>query len=196
MSEQNTTDYDMTRRERLRRVALLSCSFARNFAYYRVGHDEYEGSPLLSPSHPHASFWRQANANFLDMCVLEWCKLFGDRRGEHYWGRIVSDAAVFEAALLSGLRIEQGVFQEQINAMRLYRNKFVAHLDSDATMHIPMLETAKSSVWFFHRHIIEHEAEAGDLAGLPDTVEKLDLGYRQCIAEARKIYRHALAQNG
>jgi hypothetical protein len=186
----------MTRREGLRRVALLSCSFARNLAYYRIGQDEHGGRPLLSGSHPHASFWRQANANFLDLCVLEWCKLFGDKRGEHYWGRIVSDAAAFGAALLRHMHMQREVFQEQIDAMRLYRDKFVAHLDSDATMHVPMLETAKASVWFYHRHIIEHEAAAGDLAGLPDTMEKLDRGYLQCIEEAREIYRGALAQNG
>ena len=68
---------------------------------------------MLSPSQRHASFWRQANANFLDMCVLEWCKLFGDPKGEHYWGRIVSDAAVFEMALLGHLQMQQEVFQEQ-----------------------------------------------------------------------------------
>ena len=67
----------LSRRDRLRRVALLCCAFARNVAFYRTGMAD-EAQPLLSQYHRAASFWRQVNSNFFDMAVLEWCKLFGD----------------------------------------------------------------------------------------------------------------------
>jgi hypothetical protein len=67
----------MTRRDLLRRVVLVCCSFGRNLAYYRVG-QEGAFSPLLGRSHPHASFWLQANSSFLYVTALEWCKLIGD----------------------------------------------------------------------------------------------------------------------
>jgi hypothetical protein len=77
----------MTDTERRRRVILLCCSFARNLAFYRA-RESGKARALLSASHPQASFWRQANGNFLDICVLEWCKLFGDKKGKHHWSRV------------------------------------------------------------------------------------------------------------
>lgn len=71
--------------------------------------------------------------------------------------------------------------------MRDYRNKFLAHLDSDAVMHIPLLDSAQASVRFYHR-IVVAEAQAGDLTGLPDTPEKLQLGYQQCVDEGTKLF--------
>ena len=156
----------MTRRERMRRVVLLCCSFTRNLAYYRAGQDA-RGRALLSASHPQASFWRQANANFIDVCVLEWCKLLGDRKAEHHWSRIVRDTAEFEAGLLQRLGVNAVAFQAQIDAMRRYRDKFVAHLDSLPVMDIPVLDAAQASVWFYHGYVAAHEVEAGDSAETP-----------------------------
>ena len=82
----------MTRRDRLRRAVIVCTSFVRNLAYYRACHGQH-GSPLLAEAHPQVSFWRQANANFLDVSVLEWCKLFGEPKGEHGWRLIVTDPA-------------------------------------------------------------------------------------------------------
>ena len=44
-------------------------------------------------------FWVTVNGNFVDQAVLEWCKLLGDKNGQHYWGKIVSDTARFEREL-------------------------------------------------------------------------------------------------
>jgi hypothetical protein len=40
-------------------------------------------------------FWVTMNVNFLDQAALEWCKLLSDKRGQHYWGNIVTDSAQF-----------------------------------------------------------------------------------------------------
>lgn len=45
-------------------------------------------------------FWVNTNGNFLDICVLEWCKLFGDKRGQHYWRKVITDQTAFLAGLL------------------------------------------------------------------------------------------------
>ena len=71
----------LTKRERWRRVVLLCCHFMRNLAYYRVGHP---GEPRPT----NREFWLTVNGNFIDQCALEWCKLFGDLRGEHAWPNI------------------------------------------------------------------------------------------------------------
>jgi hypothetical protein len=89
----------LTKRELCRRSVLLCVLFLRNLAYYRAGQGQ-QGRHLLDPSEPTVNFWRQANSNFIDMCVLDWCKLFADKQAVHHWRKIVSDPAKFEADLL------------------------------------------------------------------------------------------------
>ncbi|MDR3489795.1 MAG: hypothetical protein P4M05_33515 [Bradyrhizobium sp.] len=181
----------MTRKDRLRRVAIICADFARNLAYYRVGQSQ-SGSAFHDPSHPQASFWRQANANFLDLAVLEWCKILGERKGKHYWRRIVSDPRGFEEKMLLHLGMKAGEFSRVVETMREYRDTFVAHLDSSRIMNIPTLSAAHAAVCFYHEYVITHEALAGELEGLPHaTPGNLSSGYAQCLAEAEQVYRSA-----
>jgi hypothetical protein len=182
----------MSRRDRLRRVVILCRDFARNLAYYRAGQND-EHRLLLDTRHPGANFWRVANSNCIDVCVLEWCKLFADEKAKHHWRKIVTDPTSFQQTLLTHLGIDDAAFQEEINVMRRYRDKFVAHLDSERVMNLPMLDLAKQSVWFYHAHIVNHEANEGDLAGLP---MELDIGYAMAEDEANAVYRAGIAPHG
>jgi len=173
----------MSRRDRLRRVIILCRNFAVNLAYYRVGRRP-EHLPLQDYAQ-RGNFWRAANGNFIDMSVLEWCKLFADPQGKHHWNKIVSDPVGFKRELLNHLGIDEAAFQAEIEAMRKYRDKFLAHLDSENVMQIPVLDVAKNAVWFYHSYIVQHEAQPGDLDGLP---VELDHGYTQCEEEAHAIY--------
>ena len=136
----------ITRRDRLRRVIILCCRFGRNLAYYRVGHSlEYRS--LLDPKKTNcANFWITANSNFLDVCVLEWCKLLADKDEQHHWKRIVTNPIGFKISLLDDLKLDEAEFKEYINVMRAYRDRFVAHLDSENIMKIPKLDVAKKAV--------------------------------------------------
>jgi hypothetical protein len=87
------------------------------------------------------------------------------------------------------LGIDEVAFQKQIEVMRQYRNKFLAHLDSDEVANIPALDIAKKAVWFYHAYIVQHEAQPNDLEGFRFD---LDAGYAQCEREAKAIYE----QNG
>jgi hypothetical protein len=117
---------------------------------------------------------------------LEWCKLFGDRKAEHHWSKRVADLVTFERELYRKLSDSPAEFEMYRVELRRYRDKFIAHLDSDAVMHIPWLSKAQSSVWFYHNYVVQNEAQPGDLAGLPS---KLGSYYRQCADEANGIYR-------
>jgi hypothetical protein len=184
-------------RDRMRRVVLLCCAFARNVAFYRAAWTD-QAQPLLSKRHPEASFWRQVNGNFLDMAVLDWCKLFGDQKdtpyrrlGKHHWRRVVSDPEKFEARLLVQLNTNAEGIAALITKMRDYRDKFVAHLDDELTMYLPELDAAREAVTFYYRYIVECEAEPGELAGLPG-VHEFAHGDDQCTQEAVQIYRRNL----
>ncbi|HUN99017.1 MAG TPA: hypothetical protein VMU69_22650 [Bradyrhizobium sp.] len=178
----------LSNRDRLRRVVVLCASFVRNLAYYRAGQGPH-GRPLLNENVKHAGFWRQVNSDCIDVCVLDWCKLFAERQGEHHWRKIVTDPTVFEAALLAHVDLSASGFDAYIQQMKTYRNKFVAHLDQEKVMYIPDMLVAQRSVWFLHAHVVAREAKPSDLTGLP-TMD-VQLGYGECLSEAEEIFRFA-----
>jgi hypothetical protein len=151
----------LPKREQFRRVTLLCCHFVRNLAYHRAGKNS---SGQLKRA---GEFWITVHSNFLDCCVLEWCKLFVDTKngnpGEHRWDNVVADNVRFEAELFQHINKTQ--FQALISAMRTARNKFIAHLDDQNVEHTPHMDMAKDAVQFYHGYIVRNEAKPGDLTG-------------------------------
>jgi hypothetical protein len=174
----------MLRNERLRRVLMLCGSFVRNLAYYRAGWSE-EHRHLLGMN--NGDFWRVVNGNFIDTCVLEWCKLFGEKKGEFHWKKIVSNPVSFKAGLLLQAGLDEYAFNKEINTFRQYRDKWVAHLDTERTGFIPALEVAKKAVWFYYARV-KQEAESRELV---EFTRELDRAYEQCEREAKEVYRIA-----
>lgn len=188
LEELRDRSLSVNRIERLRRVIILCCYFIQNLAYYRAGWDERKVFTRRG-----SQFWITANGNFLDQCVLEWCKLFGDETGEHYWAKIVSDPASFENSLLSSLGVSTSEFKTYIEKIRRYRDKFVAHLDSDKVMNIPDLEIARKAVLFYQGYVLKEEAQVSDLLGpRPELNPCYDLIslYQNRMDEARAEYGH------
>jgi hypothetical protein len=171
----------LTKRERLRRVVLLCVHFARNLAYYRAGHGR-----LTKTSPP---FWITVDVNFIDMAVIEWCKLLGDRKeskqkGKHFWAKVVTNPSHFESDMLLHLGVTADQLAAYVDKMRAYRDKFLAHLDDLYVMDIPFLDEAQAAVEFYHRYVVQHEAAPGDLAGLPTDLADY---YNHCFREAKAI---------
>jgi hypothetical protein len=165
----------------------------RNLAYYRIG-KKFPAGWRTEPLYPDAGFWRAVNANFIDQCVLDWCKLFGDLRGQHHWHKIVHDKTAFEAALLKRLRTSPPRFDKYRVEMNHYRDKFVAHLDSELIMQIPHLMRAKWSIEFYYEYLVGQEVQVSDLAGLPKTVSEFRRGYTRCRTEATRVYKAGQAR--
>lgn len=136
------------------------------------------------------SFWSNANRNCMDHCVLEWCKLFADSKDKHCWRNVVSNPKDFNDSLLEQLGVTSSEFEDEIRTMRCYRDKFVAHLDSERTMNIPALELAYKSVAFYHAQLVS-EAAAADLQGLQLDFER---GYQEEMDEASSVYRSAIRE--
>ncbi|QDQ24937.1 hypothetical protein FNU76_00455 [Chitinimonas arctica] len=176
----------MTREKRLRRVAILCCHFLLNLAFYKSGYRN--GRPIFK-DRLKDPFWVAANNNFLDTCVLEWCKLFGDKRGKQYWGRhgIITDPVAFHDALLCAIGLTSNEFEDYIKGMQSYRDKFVAHLDLEETMEIPKLRIARKSVSFLYDYMLANENE-GDYFN--DARPKAVYFYREHRLQSRGIYVH------
>ena len=111
-------------------------------------------------------------------------------RAVHHWRKIVSDLAKFEADLLAHLDLTAEEFKQLIDTVRVYRNKFIAHLDELNEMTPPMLDLLAKAIWFYHAHIVTKEVQPGDLAGIPtDTPDKFNRGYDQCVREADAVFQ-------
>jgi hypothetical protein len=94
----------LSRDERRRRVILLCCGFIRNLAFHRAGLQDKVRDDLLNHHYrPEGEFWIQVHGNFLDACVLDWCKLFADLKGKHHWRRVVDNPDRFETDLRATL---------------------------------------------------------------------------------------------
>lgn len=180
------TDPPLTRDERLRRVAQLCVLFARNMAHYRAGFrdGQYSG--------PKSTFWITINNNSLDTAVLEWCKMFGDKNEHQYWGKVVSNPANFESALYKFVGMSKEEFATQIAVVRKYRDKFLAHLDSDRRMVPPRLDEMWVAALFYFREVLKNEMT-------PDEAKKVRLDlpdyYEECFTEARAFYAAAIGGN-
>lgn len=140
----------MTPRQRLRRVGILCCHCLRNLALYHGG---WKGAQLRVDD----MFWRSVNSNFIDVAVLEWCKLFADRKGKHHWRKVVSDPDTFRTCLFAKLRVPEAKFNAYVEEMRTLRDKFIAHLDEHETMYIPRLRIARQSAAYLYDYLRAHE---------------------------------------
>lgn len=168
----------MTREQHLRRMVLLCCHFARNFAYYRAG---WDGKTLRKST----DFWKTTNGNCIDLCVLEWYKLFGESRGDHHWSQVVSDPMSFEADLYAAVGIDAAGFEQYRLKVGKYRDKFVAHLNLEPTPRLPHLDPAWASVRFYHDHVVSKEARPEVLIGLPLDIDEYQVRHS---TEAAAVY--------
>lgn len=156
----------MTRRPLLRRVGILCCHFLRNLAFYKAG---WRNGELMAKD----QFLVNANGNFLDICVLEWCKLFRDAGGEHYWRKVITDQDSFFVALLQFLKLSRAEFEAYVKEMRTYRDKFVAHLDAEKVVHPPKLRTARKSVSFLYEYLLANEEVDACFHDVPPNASRL-----------------------
>jgi hypothetical protein len=164
--------------DRIRRTAKLCCHCIRNIAFYRAWHEL--GQPFRA-----SQFWINVNSNFLDVAVLEWCKLFADAKGKHHYGKVTEDPNHFRKALFTGLKIEQSDFEKYLETVRAYRDKFVAHLDNLSVMSIPHLDLAKDSTNFLYQSLLVQEAKKDTLLDAPPSLSDF---YDCMLAEGKKTY--------
>jgi hypothetical protein len=168
----------MNRRKRLRRVALLCIHFARNLAFYRAG--IVDGKLIRN-----SAFWKTLNFNFYDLSILEWCKLFADFRGKHYWGKIVRNKEDFESGLLSTLSTKRDDLDAYVDEVRRCRDKFIAHLDSDQIDYRPHMDLALKSAIYYYQFILRHENEEDNYLDFPKDLQQF---YDTCYREAKLEY--------
>lgn len=93
-------------------------------------------------------FWISVRNNFFNVAVLEWCKVFADKRSKYYYQSVMRQYYHKDFDINSEIGIVECRLSEAVKIVRHYRDKFVAHLDDEQTMHTPefcyMYECANS----------------------------------------------------
>ncbi len=162
---------------------LVCCHFLRNLAFYRAGW-HYDTDLQRRAHRTGDQFWVNANGNFLDISVLEWCKLFGEKKGKHRWSRIVSDPQ-FQQKLLQRLNLTEDQFDGYVKQMRDYRDWFIAHLDDERVMHPPRMRIARKSIAFLYDHLRQVEDTTNVLQDSRQSAEQF---YRFWFGQGRQEY--------
>jgi hypothetical protein len=138
----------MTDYQKIRRAGIICLHCLRNIALYQASYPDDLGIQ-------DDQFLVSANGNFLDIAVLEWCKIFGSVKEKHNWGRIVIDNNLFENGLHENIDCTKEEFTIYQDVMLTYRDKFVGHLDEENTMDIPDLTKAIKSTLYLYQHLLE-----------------------------------------
>ena len=162
---------------RPRRTALICYHFTRNLAYYRAGWRDKQ------PIFPNNDLWKNINSNFLDVAVLEWCKLFADKRARHSWRKVVVDSSSFLPQMLHDTEVSLPEWNSYLRRMRGYRDKFIAHLDNDSMMNIPDMNLAEFAVYYLF-DIVTAEQSSELFKDLPSDLRSYRDSCRTVAVEA------------
>lgn len=157
----------------------MCCHCVRNVAYYLAG---WADGGFVSDD----DFWRNANSNFLDIAVLEWCKIFAHWNGKHHWRKVVPAPDDFHFALIQGIAITEEEFSKRRDETKTYRDKFVAHLDATRMMQIPTLGVLVDSSVFLY-DLIRNEYQ-DFLVDAPDNLREF---YEQRLEHGQRAYSSA-----
>jgi hypothetical protein len=165
------------RQDRLRRTAILCAACLRNIAFYRAGWKRTQRPRFKGLLHG------TINCNFIDIAVVEWCKLFGETKEQHHWSQVIIDRdnrRGFKRGLLDELGCTAGEWNTYREALLRYRHTFIAHLDSHRYMHIPSLDKALASVTYYHSFLFRQENDGRTYGILPaNATEYYDFCYRE-----------------
>ena len=117
--------------------------------------------------------------------MLEWCKLFGDKRGKHNWRKVISDPEAFFQGLLENVGVTEVEFNDYTQEMCRYRDKFVAHLDSEEVMCIPTLTITLQSVSYLYDYLLVNEGEPSFFVGATKSASAF---YSLFLKEGKEAY--------
>jgi hypothetical protein len=163
----------------------IAMSCISNIAAYRANWVKNNGVAELVVDR---DFWVRLNGNFLDVAVLEWCKLFADNNGKHHWSCTFKKE--WNKQLFAKMGMSQSKFKKELELVSVYRNKFVAHLDDPIAMNYPYTEFMLTSVSYLHDCLKTHSTTKGFFVGYYDSAKTL---YERRLEAACDEVRFAVA---
>jgi len=140
-----------------------------------------------------SDFWVNLNGNCLDISILAWCSLYGDRNAEFKWQKLINNEADFLSRLYATMDSTEVEFAQYIERMRLYRDKCVAHRDSylvgDPKIIYPSLEEAVKSASFLYRELVDVYPEMEEIYAY----KELESFYANRLKMGLKHYKESIS---
>jgi hypothetical protein len=157
----------------------------RNVAFYRS----------LAPFQKSfaQNYWIYVFNNFLDMAVLEWCKVFGSRGEETHWSTLVEDPDAFRTAMLAEFHLTRDEWDKYWERMKNYRDAHIAHHTRDPRVtKYPHLDIALRACFFYYKHLLRELRNVKDdpLYFYPPDLEAY---YERLLVHAREVSEVAYA---
>ena len=129
------------------------------------------------------TYWILISNNFLDVAILEWCKVFGSRSDATHWTSNVLDEAAFRAGLFEKLKINKAEWEAYRERVKAYRDKVIAHYDSaSATSDHPDFCLALKACFYYYDMLNRQLKQSSIGTGYPESLEDY---YEKSLAQAR-----------
>lgn len=155
-------------------IAEKTCmEFAKNVAIFTVTRQKLGTGKCIN------SFWWEISHNALELAILNWCHLFGQRKDHLHWSNVLKSTDSFKEELIAYLEVSENKWEEYWGQLKKYRDKDVAHVEITKYSMIPPLEIALHSAAFYYFKISNEL-----LAIFPSPIPKKDLYeiYEKCLA--------------
>lgn len=107
------------------------------------------------------NFWREVSQNAMDLAVLDWCHLFGNKRDELHWTNVFGEDPTFKQRLLETLGVSEEEWTQYWGQMRKYRDKDVAHLEIQKVSIRPAMAIAIKSTGFYFSEVQKARTRSG-----------------------------------
>jgi hypothetical protein len=127
-------------------------------------------------------FWLTVRGALFDVCVLEWCKLFGSRSSPYHWSEVLLRPEQFKDSLLKLHDLDQQSLDALWEEVKTYRDEFVAHLDVRETTPMPNMSVPHLLTLHYYCTLQMERPELSSEPGLPGDIYRY---YGTCLEEAR-----------
>lgn len=143
-------NHDRLTEGRVRRTFQLVNYCIANIAAYRVNWKTVDSKRTQRID---LDFWVRANGTLFDMTVIEWCKLFSDENAKHHWAKTFLNIKEWKSQLLQHLELPEENYEVELNKIKEYRDKYVAHLDNPILINYPSTEFMLNSASYLYDSI-------------------------------------------
>ncbi len=173
----------MAREQIVERHIQLCWGFARTALVKRVMHEVLPQTRI--------DFWRIIQGGTLDLAVIEWCKLFGNRDEDTHWSRLIPEAGhdKFRTGLRAAVGMNEAEWDTYWQSMVDYRNEVAAHHDLDpGNAHYPSLDAALEAVYHYHNSYLFSEwAVVNPQTRYPADMREFANGYQEELRRAAEV---------
>jgi hypothetical protein len=165
-------------------------SFVRSVMLKRVLHEVLPDTRI--------DFWRIMQGTSLDAALIEWCKVFGARKDQTHWTKLVPSEqhANFRQRLWEAVGMPEDQWDDYWSQMVDYRNERAAHHDFDSKSDTyPHFDVALEASYFYYTEFLYPKCMADHPENrFPGNMREYAGNYRRGLHEVALVATQATAE--